>query len=75
MTKRLCSALVTAFMSLGLPTVLWAHPGHGETPTGAAHYLLEPVHASSLAIVISLGIAAVFLVAATKMQHRSTGDQ
>lgn len=53
--KRLLLAIL-----LLLPSIAFAHPGHGTTaPTSWSHYLTEPVHVVPLA----LAIVAVAIVA------------
>ena len=78
MTKRFSGALLTIiatlFATLGLPTIGWAHPGHGDVASGPTHYVLEPVHAFSIAGAIVLGIAVAAFMFATKMQQRTEGE-
>jgi hydrogenase/urease accessory protein HupE len=42
---------VTRLLLLLVPTLAFAHPGHGHTePTSWTHYLTEPVHVALLVI-------------------------
>ena len=74
MTKRFSSALLTLIATLNVPTMVWGHPGHGDVASGPAHYVLEPVHALSIAGAVVLGITVSAFLVATKMQPRSVGE-
>jgi hypothetical protein len=47
-----------------------AHPGHGTTdPSSVTHYVLEPVHATPL-VVIVLAVVAISLMSAQRRRSR-----
>ncbi len=73
MTKRFFAAWFTTFATLSVPTFVWGHPGHGVVDSGPAHYVLEPVHAFSIACAIALGIAVTVPMLATKIQRYING--
>ena len=53
---------------VALPTLAFAHPGHGETDPGTwRHYLTEPVHAVTLAVI---AVAAVAISVAYRRRAR-----
>ena len=43
--------------ALSLPSMVWAHPGHGEA--GPAHYVTEPVHAIPFLVALAVITAAI----------------
>jgi len=49
---------LTAFLTLLIPALTWAHPGHGDTDGYTIiHYFSEPQHA-----IITLGVLAAVTV-------------
>jgi hypothetical protein len=55
-----------------VPTLAWAHPGHGTTePASVEHYLFEPVHAVPL-VVLAVAVAAAGLI--KRRRARSADD-
>ena len=56
-------AALAAATAASLPAAAFAHAGHGATRgDSVAHYLLEPVHASVLAALVTLSVISFVLV-------------
>ena len=43
-----------------LPMFANAHPGHGPVEHGLAHYLLSPLHLSSLLVAAAIAVGSYF---------------
>ncbi len=55
MTRLLAASAVLAF-----PSLAFAHPGHGSTPvSGVAHYVVEPLHAWMLGLLVATALVAL----------------
>ncbi len=72
---RRLAALFTAALftaaAASLPAAAFAHPGHGATQSASvAHYLLEPVHASALAALLTLSAISFVLVRRRALARR-----
>jgi hypothetical protein len=68
------TTITTTLVALNAPSMAWAHPGHGETDSGPAHYLLEPVHSIMFTGMIVCGIAVTAFMLATKTQQPSQSE-
>jgi hypothetical protein len=59
------------------PLVGWSHPGHGTTAQSVdslspAHYLIEPVHALPIAVVIAIVLLAAASLGRSRLAARLT---
>lgn len=62
--QSVLAILATPAISAGFQGVASAHPGHGITPDGnaPAHFLVEPAHGTSIAIILIAAFAATYVI-------------
>ncbi len=70
MLNRIRMVLI-AVVGFCWPQFAIAHPGHGTTQSGPAHYVLEPVHGMPIAAVLAIAIAIAGVLVVMKT-HRKT---
>jgi len=69
--NRLSVAVITLATVLAFQNITSAHPGHGVTPSGdsAAHYIVEPTHGISVAVVLFATLASALVI-----RHRANAS-
>lgn len=63
-TRPVRSALAASAISFNAASFVCAHPGHGVTPEGdsLAHYIIEPTHGFSLAVMLVVAVAVAITI-------------
>jgi len=67
-------AATTLAITVAVQGVVSAHPGHGIAPDGGSptHYVLEPSHGISIAIILVATLAAYWII---RHSRNATGKQ